>query len=75
MTYRGIVANGVVVLEGEKPSDGTVVEVTPIAPAPDASNLATHPAVGIWKDHDDLREDSVQASKVLRERLMRRADD
>jgi len=30
MTYRGIVSNGVVVLDGEKPRDGTVVEVTPV---------------------------------------------
>jgi len=30
MTYRGIVSNGVVVLEGETPMEGTVVEVTPI---------------------------------------------
>jgi hypothetical protein len=30
MTYRGIVSNGVVVLEGDKPGDGTVVEVTPV---------------------------------------------
>ena len=32
MTYRGIVSNGVVVLEGAKPVNGTVVEVTPVAP-------------------------------------------
>jgi hypothetical protein len=30
MTYRGIVSNGVVVLEGNKPLEGTVVEVTPV---------------------------------------------
>jgi hypothetical protein len=30
MTYRGVVSNGVVVLEGETPVEGTVVEVTPI---------------------------------------------
>jgi hypothetical protein len=30
MTYRGIVSNGVVVLEGKKPVEGTVVEVTPV---------------------------------------------
>lgn len=28
MTYRGIVSNGVVVLNGEKPVEGTLVEVT-----------------------------------------------
>lgn len=31
MTYRGIVSNGVVVLEGEKPAEGTIVDVTPRA--------------------------------------------
>ena len=31
MTYRGIVSNGVVVLEGPKPVEGTLVEVTPVA--------------------------------------------
>ncbi len=31
MTYRGIVSNGVVVLDGAKPDNGTLVEVTPIA--------------------------------------------
>ncbi len=30
MTYRGVVSNGVVLLEGDKPSDGTVVEVIPV---------------------------------------------
>jgi len=30
MTYRGIVSNGVVVLEGGALSEGTAVEVTPI---------------------------------------------
>jgi hypothetical protein len=30
MTYRGIVSNGVIVLERDKLADGTVVEVTPV---------------------------------------------
>ena len=64
---------GVVVLEGDKPADGTVVDVIPAA----NSNLpiARHPALGIWKDRDDLPDDSVEASKILRERLMRRSDE
>ena len=33
MTYRGIVQNGVVVIDGQKPAEGTVVEVTPDGPA------------------------------------------
>lgn len=72
MTYRGIVSNGVVVIEGEKPADGTVVEVTTV----DASrDLANHPAIGIWKDRSDLPQDPVEASKVLRQRLMQRSDE
>ena len=35
--------------------------------------IAAHPALGIWKDRTDLPDDPAQASKVLRERLMRRA--
>ena len=31
MTYRGIVTNGVVVLDGPKPVNGTIVEVSPVA--------------------------------------------
>jgi hypothetical protein len=76
MTYRGIVSNGVVVLEGQRPSEGTVVDVTPVADATsEAGSLANDPAVGMWKDRRDLPDDPVQASKVLRQRLMRRADD
>ncbi len=76
MTYRRIVSNGVVVLEGEKPAEGTVVEVTPVRTAAVApATLADHPAIGIWKDRTDLPEDSVEASKILRERMIRRADE
>ena len=37
--------------------------------------IAAHPALGMWKGRTDLSEDATQASKVLRERLMRRVDD
>jgi hypothetical protein len=76
MTYRGIVSNGVVVLEGEKPLEGTVVEVTPLAVvASKPADPAAHPAIGIWKDRTDLPTDPVEASKILRQRLMRRTDE
>ncbi len=77
MTYRGTVSNGVVVLEGDAPPDGTVVHVTPAdaAPARDASTPAAHPAVGLWKDRTDLPDDAVGASEVLRGRMMRRGDE
>jgi hypothetical protein len=76
MTYRGIVNNGVVVLEEGSPEEGTVVEVTPVDVAAQArGGLADHPAVGMWKDRTDLPADAVEASKLLRERLMRRVDE
>jgi hypothetical protein len=40
----------------------------PIKPA------AVHPALGIWKDRTDLPDDSIEASNLLRERMMRRSD-
>lgn len=36
--------------------------------------VATHPALGIWKDRTDLPTDSVEASRTLRDRLKRRTD-
>jgi hypothetical protein len=68
--------HGVVVLEGEKPADGTLVEVTPVQEATaSAANLAGHPALGMWMDRTDLPDDAVEASKVLRQKLMRREDE
>jgi hypothetical protein len=66
MTYRGVMNNGVVILEGEKPSDGTVVEVMPLPQSTGgADDLASDPAIGMWKNRDDLPDDSIQASKIL----------
>lgn len=73
MTYRGIVSNGVVVLEGEKPADGTIVEVTPVPPP--IKSLADLPAFGIWRDRTDLPQDSSEASNELRRRMMRRGHE
>lgn len=76
MTYRGVVSNGVVVLEGKKPSDGTIVNVTPVpAPAAKPTLSASHPAIGIWKDRTDLPTDPVEASRKLGEQLMRRTSE
>jgi hypothetical protein len=36
--------------------------------------IATHPALGIWKNRIDLPQDPVEASKLLRERMMRPTD-
>ncbi len=36
--------------------------------------VAVHPALGIWRDRIDLPDDSIEASNVLRERMMRRVD-
>lgn len=36
--------------------------------------IAAHPALGVWKDRTDLPDDSVEASKQLRESMTRRTD-
>ena len=80
MTYRGVVNNGVVVLEGDKPAEGTVVEVTPVVPSTPKppspqqhiQSLADLPAFGMWRDRTDLPRDSAEASDELRRRMMRR---
>jgi hypothetical protein len=75
MTYRGIVSNGVIVIEGEKPAEGTVVEVRPETPLldvvaqrpePSPKNFADLPAFGMWRHRTDLPEDSADAVRVLR---------
>jgi len=73
MTYRGIVSNGVVVLEGEKPAEGTVVEVTPVTSLPES--FRDLPGFGIWRDRTDIPEDSAEAARVLGDNLMRRTDE
>ncbi len=73
MTYRGIVTNGVVVLEGDKPEEGTIVEVTPVPPT--VKSLADLPAFGIWRDRTDLPQDSAEASNELRRRMMQRGHE
>jgi len=76
MTYRGVVSNGVVVLKGEKPVEGTVVDVTPVVISGEKRVISTtHPAIGIWKDRTDLPDDPVAASVLLRQRLMRRSHE
>jgi hypothetical protein len=76
MTYRGVVTNGVVVLEGSKPVEGTIVQVTTFDDSVSSGrSIATHPALGIWKDRTDLPDDPVEASKVLRGKLMGRTND
>ena len=76
MVYRGKVNAGVVVLEGEPPRDGTVVEVIPVNDAvPVPGSLAAHPAVGMWKDRADLPSDPGEAAQVLGRRLMGQADE
>ncbi len=42
-----------------------------VAPTVAGTQVAAHPALGIWKDRTDLPQDSTEASKLLRERMMR----
>ena len=70
MTYRGVVKDGVIVLDHDAPlPDGTVVEVAPLGN--DAESLADHPAFGIWRQREEMN-DPVEASRSLREQLERR---
>jgi hypothetical protein len=71
MTYRGVVTNGVVVLEGEKPTEGTVVEVTPVRPV--GADAGPLPGFGIWRDRAEMN-DSGKASLQLRSKLEQRHD-
>jgi len=48
--------------------------VEPARDSAQPTSPAAHAALGIWKDRIDLPDDSVEASKVLRERMMRRGD-
>jgi hypothetical protein len=73
MTYRGTMKNGVVVIEGEKPADGTLVEITPLPPQ--IKSLEDHPAFGMWRDRTDLPQDGAEASNELRRRMMRRGNE
>ncbi len=71
MVYRGRVTAGVVVLDGDRPRDGTVVQVIPVEDAEvNPPTLASHPAVGIWKDRTDLPEDPSAAKALLGRKLM-----
>lgn len=73
MTYRGIVKNGVIVLDDDTPlPDGTMVEVAPLGNK--TKSLAEHPAFGIWRERKDM-SDPVEASRRLREQLERRGRD
>ena len=53
-----------VVLQGDKPADGTSVYVLPI-PVAEVSprSITDHAAIGIWKDRTDLPDDPANASK------------
>ena len=73
MSYRGIVKNGVVVLDsGAKLPDGTAVQVQALDE--DERSLLRHPARGIWRGRADLT-DPAEASRRLRRQLEERGGD
>jgi hypothetical protein len=39
-----------------------------------AQPIANHPALGTWKNRTDLPDDAIEASRFLRERMMRLTD-
>lgn len=67
MTYRGIVKNGVVVIDGEKPAAGTVVELLPMPPG----SPSPLPGFGLWADRD---RDAAGLADDLRHESERRAE-
>lgn len=70
MTYRGVVKNGVIVLDdSERLPDGTVVEVSPASNG-DRPRFG-NPAFGMWADRTDMT-DSAEASRALRRSIERR---
>ena len=55
MTYRGIVQNGVIVLDGgAKLADGTAVQIQALDE--NGKSLLCHPALGIWRQRTDRRD-------------------
>ena len=73
MTYRGIVKNGVVIVEqGARIPEGTPVQVVPLDE--DACKGGELPAFGLWRDRTDL-PDSAEASLKLRAQTERRNID
>ncbi len=77
MTYKGTVINGVVVIDGEKPAEGTRVEVTPVeveGSAPVVQDWEYRKselmqAAGAWADRTDLPADSTEAARKLRKEV------
>ncbi|MCH8967019.1 MAG: hypothetical protein IID43_05030 [Planctomycetes bacterium] len=70
MTYRGIVQDGVIVLDGgAKLADGTAVQIQALDE--NGKSLLCHPALGIWRERADL-SDSSEASRRLRRQLEKR---
>lgn len=60
MAIRGIVSNGVVVLDPPaRLPDGTQVEVSPLPPEPTTDRRL--PAFGIWKDRTDISDSHAYA--------------
>ncbi len=69
MTLRGIIKNGVVVLDdADRLPDGTPVEVSPVD---NGASLTSLDAFGIWRDRTDLGS-GADASRALRARIERR---
>lgn len=73
MSYRGIVKNGVIVLEaGAQLPDGTAAQVQPLAD--DGESLLRHSAMGIWRERADV-SDAAEASRRFRKQIEERGSD
>jgi len=73
MTYRGIVKNGVIVLDREDAlPEGTQVEILPLED--NGGSLETHPAFGVWRGREEMK-DPAAASRRLRDEAAKRRHD
>jgi len=81
MTYRGIVRNGVVVLDGmDRPQDGTIVSVEPVGPVgrepPRGSADSIMQHAGFWADQaEDVDRSLDELRRMKQEELANRRDD
>ena len=64
MSFRGVMKNGVVVLE--EPAnlpEGQQVEMTPVTSSDDAQL----PAFGLWRDRQDITASAAESLRIRRE--------
>ena len=73
MTYRGIVAQGVIVVtDGSSLPEGQVVDVTLVPAAECPAEPEDLPGFGLWKDRTDIGDTAEFAARLRRSMEERR---